>query len=80
VPWVFRPPLADVAVPEAVTSIADGQDMALVWASEVGGLTFAIGAGPGRRFIKWAPDGSGLDLEAEADRMVWAGCSRRARI
>jgi kanamycin kinase len=73
VPWVFRPSLADVAVPEAVASIADGQDLALVWANEVGGLTFAIGDGPGRRFIKWAPDGSGLDLAAEADRMEWAG-------
>jgi kanamycin kinase len=72
-PWAFRPSLADVTVPEAVTSIAGGQHMTLEWANEAGGLTFAIGAGPGRCFIKWAPDGSGLDLEAEADRMEWAG-------
>jgi kanamycin kinase len=41
--------------------------------NEVGGLTFAAGEGAERRFVKWAPAGSGLGLSGEADRMTWAG-------
>jgi kanamycin kinase len=62
-----------VTVPAAVASAAGSRALRLVWANEVGGLTFAAGEGTGRRFIKWAPDGSGLDLAAEAERMAWAG-------
>jgi aminoglycoside phosphotransferase len=43
-----------------------------VWDNEVGGRTFAVGQGTSRRFIKWAPAGSPLDLAAEAARMSWA--------
>jgi kanamycin kinase len=64
---------AEVTPPAAVVSAADGRDLALVWTNEVGGLTFAAGEGPDRRFIKWAPAGSGLDLPGEADRLAWAG-------
>jgi kanamycin kinase len=64
---------ADVTVPAAVVSAARGGKLDLVWVNEVGGLTFAAGEGAGRRFIKWAPAGSGLDLAGEADRMTWAG-------
>jgi kanamycin kinase len=48
--------------------------MTLAWQNGVGGLTFevAAGDGAGRRFIKWAPAGSCLDLAAEAARMTWA--------
>jgi hypothetical protein len=35
-------------------------------------LTFELGNGPGRRFVKWAPAGSPLDLAAEMARMTWA--------
>jgi len=65
--------LPDVTVPAAVATAAGGREVSLVWANEVGGLTFAAGEGAGRRFIKWAPAGSGLDLAGEADRMAWAG-------
>jgi aminoglycoside phosphotransferase len=63
----------DGTVPPAVAAAAAGRALALVWANEAGGLTFAAGEGAGRCFIKWAPAGSGLDLAAEAGRMTWAG-------
>ncbi len=64
-----------VPVPAAVAAAAGGRRVTLVWANEVGGLTYEdeAGEGAGRRFIKWAPAGSGLDLAAEAARMTWAG-------
>jgi kanamycin kinase len=63
---------SEVTVPPAVAAAAAGRAVTLVWANEAGGLTFSSGEGAGRRFIKWAPDGSGLDLAAEAARMTWA--------
>nr|WP_241829699.1 aminoglycoside 3'-phosphotransferase [Parafrankia colletiae] len=43
-----------------------------VWRNDCGGLTFEVTSLSGRRFVKWAPAGSGLDLTAEADRLRWA--------
>jgi len=63
---------ADVPVPAAVAAAAGGRTVRLVWANEVGGLTYAAGEGPGQRYIKWTPNGSGLDLTDEAARMTWA--------
>lgn len=63
----------DVTVPAAVASATGGRDLTLVWVNEADGLTFMFHAGAGRRFIKWAPAGSGIDLAGEADRMAWAG-------
>lgn len=63
----------DVTVPAAVASAAGGRDLTLVWVNDVGGLTFTFSAGAERRFIKWTPVGSGIDLSGEADRMAWAG-------
>ncbi len=45
--------------------------MSLVWKNE-DALTFEVGAGAGRRFVKWAPPSSSLDLAAECERMRWA--------
>jgi len=61
-------------VPAAVVATASGRAMTLVWQNEAGGLTFEVEAvdGAKRRFVKWAPAGSGLDLTAEAARMTWA--------
>ena len=60
-------------MPSAVSALAGRSRPREVWCNELGGRTFQIGAGPGRRFVKWAPQGSGLDLEAEAVRLAWAG-------
>jgi kanamycin kinase len=62
-----------VPVPAAVTAAAAGGPLTLTWMNELGGLTFAAGEGGGRRFIKWTPVRSGIDLSAEAARLAWAG-------
>jgi aminoglycoside phosphotransferase len=61
-----------VSVPAPVLALADGCQVRPVWVNELGGITFAIGTGGQRRFVKWAPAGSGLDLGAEAVRLRWA--------
>jgi kanamycin kinase len=65
-------PRSSVAPPAPVLAVADGQPVRPVWVNDVGGITFEIGADDRRRFVKWAPAGSGLDLPAEAARMRWA--------
>lgn len=65
-------PAVPAAVPAAVAALADGRPLRAVWENELGGLTFEIGAGDGRCFVKWAPAGSGLDLAREAPRLRWA--------
>jgi len=66
------PPLKNV-VPAAVEDLADGRPIRAVWENQIGGLTFEVGSGAGRWFVKWAPAGSGADLRAEARRIAWAG-------
>lgn len=65
------PPERDVAVPQVVVDVARGRAVVPVWRNELGGLTFEVGAGDDRCFVKWAPAASGLDLVGEAQRMVW---------
>ena len=48
-----------------------GRQVCLAWENE-DALTFEVGEGPDRCFVKWAPAGSSLDLAAEAARMTWA--------
>jgi kanamycin kinase len=59
-------------VPAAVAALAAGRPLRPVWQNELGGLTFEVGSGPGRCFVKWAPAGSGIDLASEAPRLRWA--------
>jgi len=65
-------PRSAVHVPAPVLALAGGCPVLPVWVNELGGITFEIGAGDQRRFVKWAPAGSGLDLAAEAARLRWA--------
>jgi kanamycin kinase len=58
--------------PAPVLALAHGEVVTPVWENELGGRTFEVGAGERRRFVKWAPAGSGLDLAAEAARLAWA--------
>jgi kanamycin kinase len=67
------PALTGIAVPAAVATFAGGQSILPIWENEAGGVTFAVGEGDARCFVKWAPTGSGIDLAGEADRMIWAG-------
>jgi kanamycin kinase len=57
--------------PRAVRDLAGARQVRLVWENE-DALTFEAGDDPDRRFVKWAPAGSPLDLAAEAARMTWA--------
>ncbi|WP_282202083.1 aminoglycoside 3'-phosphotransferase [Kitasatospora fiedleri] len=62
----------DVEVPPAVVELAAGEPVVAVWRNELHGLTFRLGDGPGRRFVKWAPANSPADLAVEAERLGWA--------
>jgi kanamycin kinase len=52
--------------------VAAGATVRPVWENELGGLTFELIGPGGRRFLKWAPTASGLDLSVEAVRLRWA--------
>ncbi len=65
-------PLEPVPVPPAVAALAGGALLAPVWRNQLGGLTWQLGEGPERRFVKWAPAGSPLRMGDEAQRLRWA--------
>jgi aminoglycoside phosphotransferase len=65
-------PRSSIAPPAPVLAVADGRPVRPVWVNDLGGITFEIGADGQRRFVKWTPAGSGIDLAAEAARMRWA--------
>lgn len=66
------PPPPGLPVPAPVAAEAGAARVRPVWANELGGVTYEIGTGAQRRFVKWAPRSSGIDLAAEAARMAWA--------
>jgi kanamycin kinase len=61
-----------VDVPAAVAAVAGTASLVPVWRNERGGVTWQLGDGSERRFVKWAPTGSGLELAREAERLRWA--------
>jgi aminoglycoside phosphotransferase len=65
-------PPHDTIVPKAVADLAGAGPLRAVWENELGGLTFEVGLGSKRSFVKWAPTSSGIDLDAEAARLRWA--------
>jgi aminoglycoside phosphotransferase len=65
-------PPRNATVPTSVATVAGGKPLRAVWENELGGLTFEVGSGAGRCFVKWAPTSSGIDLDAEAARLLWA--------
>lgn len=65
-------PPAGVPVPSPIAALAGRDRLRPVWRNELGGLTFEITGSDGRRFAKWAPAGSGLDLTPEVLRLRWA--------
>jgi kanamycin kinase len=73
---IAGPPLSPPPVPAAIRALAGDDGIRAVWLNGLGGLTFELTPPPpapaaGRRFAKWAPAGSGLDLEAERVRLEW---------
>ncbi|MGA5465321.1 phosphotransferase [Mycobacterium sp. NPDC050041] len=65
-------PTGPTPVPPVVDAIAAGRPVAAVWVNELGGVTFQIGTGDRREFVKIAPAGRPHLLAAEAERMRWA--------
>lgn len=59
-------------MPAAVASLAAGERLTPVWRNQLGGLTWQLGDGPRRRFVKWAPAASGLPIGDEVARLRWA--------
>jgi kanamycin kinase len=57
----------EIAIPETFRGLARGEAFMLVRKNEVSELTFEVGKGLQRRFIKWAPAGSGLAQPALTD-------------
>ena len=66
------PPRRAIDVPAVVKVLAAGRSIHAIWENQLGGLTFEVAGGTDRHFIKWAPAGSPLDLNAEAIRLSWA--------
>ncbi|MCA5894813.1 aminoglycoside 3'-phosphotransferase [Isoptericola sp. NEAU-Y5] len=67
-------PEATVVVPDPVVALAAGDAVHPVWRNELGGLTFRLTGPSGERYVKWVAAGTPeLDLDAEADRLAWAG-------
>jgi kanamycin kinase len=66
------PPRGPVEVPPVVRALAGGVPAVPVWQNWAGGVTWQLGSGAGRRFLKWAPAGSGLPIAREAQRLRWA--------
>jgi kanamycin kinase len=60
-------------VPAAVTALAAGRGITLLWDNECGGRSFMVGTSADGCFVKWAPAGSWVDLGRERARMAWAG-------
>jgi kanamycin kinase len=59
--------------PRIVSELAAGRTTVPVWHNEIGGVTYQIGVGETREFLKWTPPASGVDLGREIERLAWAG-------
>jgi kanamycin kinase len=66
------PPRGSIATPALVKLVAGEDRVRCVWQNQAGGLTFELSNPARRRFLKWAPASSGIDLNAEAERLAWA--------
>jgi kanamycin kinase len=66
---IAGPPAAGTPVPRAITRLANGAEVELVWQNLLGGVTARVG----ETFIKWSPADAPNDFHAEAERLRWAG-------
>jgi kanamycin kinase len=69
---IANAPEGQVEVPRIVTELAARRSTRAVWRNELDGLTFQLGEGDTRQFVKWNPTDSGIDLSAEVARLCWA--------
>lgn len=72
---IARIPDGAVDVPGVVAALAGDDTVTPAWRNELGGLTFRLeDADGGVRYVKWIAAGTPeIDLEAEAERLTWAG-------
>jgi kanamycin kinase len=65
-----------VWIPPAVERLATGRQLTLVWLNQLGGRTFAVGAGAPELFVKWMPAAAAASIggsnAAERVRLEWA--------
>lgn len=66
-------------VPAGVRAVAGQRQVRVAWVNELGGVTFEVGEGAGRCFVKWSPASSPVDLGAERVRLQWARAYVRTR-
>ena len=69
---IAKTPEEPVDIPRIVTQWAAGRTVQAFWRNELGGLTFQIGHGDTRQFVKWAPAEIGIELTDEITRLDWA--------
>lgn len=65
-------PVDEVPIPAVVRRIGAGRPVSAVWNNEIGGLTFQIGDGADREFVKVAPPHPEADLHREVAKLRWA--------
>ena len=61
-----------VPIPAVVTDLAAGRPVAAVWVNELGGVTFQVGTGARREFVKTTTPKWAHHVVAEAERLRWA--------
>ena len=75
-PLIAGAPAGPVPLPPELVPLVGEGGVECIWRNELGGLTFALGAGPDAgadRYLKWVPPGTPLDLRPEAERLAWSG-------
>lgn len=70
-PVLSGPPPSSLPALKAVLDAANGDLITPVWRNERNGVTYELGSGSSRRFVKWSPV-DGIDLRIEARKLLWA--------
>ncbi len=65
-------PKGGIRVPGVVRELAGERSIEPVWRNELGGLTFRLGSAADAQYLKWAPLGSGANLDLERQKLQWA--------
>lgn len=59
------------SIPAPLAAVIGDAAAEVVWRNELDGVTYELREPSQRRFLKWAPAGSGLRLDAEIERLGW---------
>ncbi len=69
---ISGPPREPVDMPSALRPFVLEKPYEFVWRNELGGLTLRVGEPATCVYVKWTPVHSGVDLDAEVERLSWA--------